>query len=615
MLRLIQTLLRKLSLQTAITLPLSLQITLAIGSIAYLSYRNGQLAVYSLAFQLKDEITSRILHELNSSLSQPHIINQLNANSLTNGNLNLLTGEGETQLWQQVQSFPSMNLVYCATEADGAFLGAGRSGGGSGSEYRIYVANEGNGRISTMYAVDSLGRRGEQVSQVAERVYDPRSRPWYQAATAAGTATWSEIYLDFETWLPTITAALPIYETENLELLGVCAVDFIVSKEISEFLSELFISENGIAFVVNEQGYLIGSSTEDRVIQGRGENTSLIPAIASENPLIRYTTDFLVKTYGSLGQKTEIQGKFYFNNQDFFLQTAWFTDELGLSWMLVLVAPEKDFMEEINDNNVLTLFLSVTALAITIISGWAITRWVTQPLRELSDRAQALSEGNWDSPIELDRSDAIGDLSRAFAKMAQQLREVFFTLEQRVEERSLALIELNQELQRLATLDGLTQLANRRQFDDYLQLQWEAFQHQGKALALVLCDVDYFKPYNDTYGHPAGDRCLQALAHLFREALPPSQGLVARYGGEEFAFILPGVQGEALISLLDTLRRGVANLGIPHQGSPYGVVTISLGAAIAQPYGTPSPQQMLNQADQALYQAKFQGRNRHYVAS
>lgn len=174
-----------------------------------------------------------------------------------------------------------------------------------------------------------------------------------------------------------------------------------------------------------------------------------------------------------------------------------------------------------------------------------------------------------------------------------------------------ALKKANQQLELLANLDGLTEVANRRRFDEYLSQNWQKMKEESSPLSLILCDVDYFKCYNDKYGHQAGDDCLKQIAKAINNAVSNGKNLVARYGGEEFAVILPATNMNGALAVAAAIRRKVALLNMLHedsQVSPY--VTLSMGVASLIPDGTSSAEQLILQADNALYKAKQQGRNR-----
>ncbi|MGA9380474.1 MAG: diguanylate cyclase, partial [Phormidium sp.] len=157
----------------------------------------------------------------------------------------------------------------------------------------------------------------------------------------------------------------------------------------------------------------------------------------------------------------------------------------------------------------------------------------------------------------------------------------------------------------------LTKVANRRHFDDYLNREWRRMIREKKSLALILCDIDHFKLFNDTYGHLAGDSCLQQVADAIRRAVKRPADLVARYGGEEFVVILPNTKTEGALTVAEEMRAHVAELQIIHAASKTSkYVTLSLGVAVTIPSLEFSSQELIRTADLGLYEAKFQGRDR-----
>ena len=170
--------------------------------------------------------------------------------------------------------------------------------------------------------------------------------------------------------------------------------------------------------------------------------------------------------------------------------------------------------------------------------------------------------------------------------------------------------EANTLLKQLSSLDGLTGIANRRHFDEFLDKNWQTLTLKNQEIALILFDIDYFKAYNDTYGHQQGDQCLKILAASVAEKFNHFPNLVARYGGEEFAVVLPGGSLSTALAIAEEIRSLVQNLHLPHIHSdilPY--VTISLGTATLYTANN-KPAALITKADKALYLAKQQGRNR-----
>lgn len=169
----------------------------------------------------------------------------------------------------------------------------------------------------------------------------------------------------------------------------------------------------------------------------------------------------------------------------------------------------------------------------------------------------------------------------------------------------------NERLQKLSTIDGLTGIANRRYFDEALRREWSRGIRNHYPISLILFDIDYFKYYNDYYGHPQGDECLKAIAAKTLETFPRSTDFVARYGGEEFAVILPNTPSDMSEMLATRLREYIAAMRIPHEkSSAHPYVTVSIGVAHLEPTLSVSPDTLIAQADQALYESKNSGRNR-----
>jgi diguanylate cyclase (GGDEF)-like protein/PAS domain S-box-containing protein len=174
-----------------------------------------------------------------------------------------------------------------------------------------------------------------------------------------------------------------------------------------------------------------------------------------------------------------------------------------------------------------------------------------------------------------------------------------------------ALQQANRKLARMATVDGLTQIANRRRFDEGLQTEWPRLVRERKPLALIMCDIDFFKNYNDYFGHQMGDDCLWSVAQAIAEAVRRPADIAARYGGEEFAVILPDTPLKGALHVAEAIRCAVTALQIHHPRSTAAAhVTLSLGVAATVPDRNGSIEMLLQAADSALYQAKSEGRNR-----
>ncbi|KAB2921268.1 MAG: diguanylate cyclase [Dechloromonas sp.] len=168
----------------------------------------------------------------------------------------------------------------------------------------------------------------------------------------------------------------------------------------------------------------------------------------------------------------------------------------------------------------------------------------------------------------------------------------------------------NQELQRLSASDALTGIANRRYFDEHIAREWRRARRNASSLALMMCDVDNFKKFNDTYGHQAGDECLRRVAGAIATSLERGSDVAARYGGEEFVVVLSETTIGGALIVAEKIRHAVHALHIPHSASGSGKVTLSIGLAAAVPELDDPADSLVAAADHALYQAKHNGRDR-----
>ena len=172
----------------------------------------------------------------------------------------------------------------------------------------------------------------------------------------------------------------------------------------------------------------------------------------------------------------------------------------------------------------------------------------------------------------------------------------------------------NQKLQQLASIDSLTQIPNRRSFDEVLEREWKRLEREKAFLSLILCDIDFFKNYNDTYGHQAGDECLKEVAKILDQVAQRPGDLAARYGGEEFALVLPNTNNAGAVYIAEIILSSIRTQKLIHESSQISsYLTVSLGIATIIPQGSSSPKWLIAKADEALYRAKLTGRDRYAI--
>ena len=238
-------------------------------------------------------------------------------------------------------------------------------------------------------------------------------------------------------------------------------------------------------------------------------------------------------------------------------------------------------------------------------------------LKDVDDKTQAFKVGGSDyitKPFQIAEVIVRVESQLKYYNLQAELKAKNLKLEQEIKARQAAeakLLKLNQKLNKLATLDGLTNIANRLCFENFLAKEWLRGKREKFPLSFILCDVDYFKLYNDHFGHQAGDICLKNVAQAISDAIQRPADLVARYGGEEFAVILPRTPAENALQVAEKIRLKVKDLCILHPNSLVrNYVSLSLGVTSIIPDSKYSRNQLLITADKALYQAKKDGRDR-----
>ena len=432
--RLVTRPLSQVPLRTVLIVPFVLQIFAAVGLVGYLSWRNGQKTVNDLAAQLMGEVGDRIQLRLNTYLNTPHQLNQHNQTVLEQGLLSAQDMPGlERFLLGRLNSFESIKYIAWGNE-QGDYVGVTRL---QDNTLSIEAADNSTGFEYHAYTVKPDKHRGELLDVVAP-TYDPRSRPWYQAAVTAGKGAWSSIYVWFDNTKIAIDAVLPVYDQAGT-LLGVLDTPLVLSF-IGDFLRQLDISPSGESFIIERSGLLVASSTLEQPFITHQDGPERIQATDSDDALIQATTQYLAENFGSLSQIDQAQQlTFNLNGQWQFVQLLPFSDHRGLDWLIVVTIPEADFMAQINANNRTTILLCMAALVMATLIGILTARWVTHPILRLNQAAKDIAKGKWDKTVDLNRSDELGGLAQSFNRMANQLRESFATLEQRVEERTAEL--------------------------------------------------------------------------------------------------------------------------------------------------------------------------------
>jgi len=272
----------------------------------------------------------------------------------------------------------------------------------------------------------------------------------------------------------------------------------------------------------------------------------------------------------------------------------------GTQSRLVVSIDESNVTASIN-RDIRTAYLQLLLVCLLVLLGALVAaeKLIIRPIQMMVAMAKRFGQGDWSIRAARNRLPAeFVPLARAFNAMAAQLIE-----------RERELVTTNERLTVIASIDMLSGLANRRGFQSRLDFEWMKAQQHGSELSLLMIDVDHFKLFNDSYGHPEGDVCLTRLGETLAGIAAETMGFAGRYGGEEFCLLVPSTDSKRALEIGETVRATVQNMAMPHCTSHYQTVTVSVGVACAKPNERQQPGDLIEAADAALYAAKHRGRN------
>lgn len=439
-------------LRTILIVPFVLQIGAAVGLTGWLSLDNGQQAVNQVTSQLRNEVAARVKLQLQNYLKTPRLLNQININAISLGYLKVQdTGSLTRQFWSQRSLFDAVivSSIFLGNK-DGEFTGIGYQDDGS---WQIGRAGKSTDGKFYLYTTDSQGNPATLLK--IGKPYDPRQRPWYKSTVSKGKSMWSEIYTDFQYPKLTITLGQPFYDSAGV-LQGVVGVDFVLSH-IGEFLQHIKIGKTGQIFIIERSGLLVATSTPQKPFRVTKKAVQRLKAGELDSPLIRATSDYLTQHFGNLREiKSSQQLNFLIDKKRHFLQVLPFSEGENLDWLIVVVVPESDFMEQINANTRTTIILCLAALGIATALGIFTSKWITKPILRLNAAAKEIALGELNQNVKVEAVYEISTLASSFNQMTRQLRSAFAALEEanselerRVQARTALLQEAEAELRAL----------------------------------------------------------------------------------------------------------------------------------------------------------------------
>jgi len=431
----------KIPLQLVMIVPFVVQIVGAVGIVGYLSFQNGQKAVNKLANTLMDEVSSRIEQNLNNYLEIPHQVNKIKIDAIESGLLNMENlSAWEKYLWRLVQLYPEVNYTIVANK-DGRVRGVDRTENGKLLRLEIDDFTDYN---FTFYNTDEKGDR-TTINQVipnnelgAERRYWYTHQFWYKEGITAKKASWnSAINPSFIEPTLLVVATEPLYDREG-QLQGLMLTSLRLNST-GRFLRSLNIAKTGQAFIIDDRGRLVATSSGEIPFRTQDGKRYMFQATESSNPVTKTTATYLA-THSEIfnNSKKSRHIKFEIDGKRQFLRLLPFRDDKGLNWQVAVVIPESDFMAEINKNTQNTIIMCIATLGLATIVGIFTSRWITKPILRLSQAAQSIASGKLNQNVEEAGLKEVRILVNSFNSMADQLLESFATLETKNEELKIA---------------------------------------------------------------------------------------------------------------------------------------------------------------------------------
>ena len=675
---------RTISLHILITSQLIIQVLGIVGVVGYMSYRSGRESVQFLAERLMTEVGKRVNLYVAQELWLATQINRMNVEQVESGEVHLDDFAAvDRLLWRRMKLFKAVTTIMLG-QADGTFRYIGAPDTSAEGQRRAGFSDPDRPERLYVTLLDDTGNCTELMRVLDP--FHVQERPWYQAAQKTQEPGWTEPFQVGKQPLLTVSAYTPFYDDdrllgvfavnlsfahlqtflENLDICEACRV--VLVDEGGELIAD---SAGGALFQLtdhpDEGGLYWGnfnrlkpSESDDPVIAAAAKRWQQLLTSATVNSNVS-SQDLSASIPPSQNTRSQIlhfqiptpsvsqphHAQFYRTQEQYWLQLISLNpleqSDSYPQWTIAVIVPQTEFMAEITANIRRTVIFCLVALSGAIASGILTSHRLTRSLSQLTQATHALANEDFNQPLPSSRIWEVNSLSTSFRQMLKSLQQAVTIrhnyqrqLEQQIAEKTASLQtelqqrthieeqlrQVNQELKKHAQTDSLTQIANRRQFTAVLESEWQRLQELQAPLSIILFDVDYFKRYNDHYGHPMGDKCLFRLAQASQHCLR-SRDLIARYGGEEFIVLLPDTDRKGAIEVAQRIQASIQSLNMPHATSEVNsVVTVSMGIAYtipqAQDISNPQPSpslanQLISQADQALYHSKMLGRNQFSV--
>ncbi len=504
----------KSSLRRELVIPIAVLVIGVSAAIAWVSLKAGTDAVETLTQRVLLDVVNRINVAADKHLDGALIaLESVAPNPLSvpeeppfPTNAHVL----EQKLWSASGLFMDVNYYVYFGGKDGQFVGVNRI---SKDNVELYL-RELNSNLRQVYQVTKIDDRSKLLRTDQ---FDPRNRPWYQSSMNSDKPVWSKIYSNYVTHVSTITLAKAVFK-EDHEFIGVIATD-VTLIELSRFLRKLEVDQNSVAYIVDEDGYVVATSGVELPEKNERDFPARMLAREMKTPLIGETARQLNFKNLPISQTQHLQTSV--GAVEVAVSRLGFKQ--GLKWTTIVVVPRADFMSGINKGFMQSIAIAIACIIFALTIGLTIVDRVIRDIRKLTAAVKRFGDGEPLTDLKIQRTDEIGILAETFSEMENKLR-----------------------------FDRLTQVANR----EYLFSQINYLQKQAKlklldfdGFTLLFIDLDRFKLVNDSYGHDAGDQVLVIIAARLRAAVRDTDE-VARYGGDEFVLLLKEIKSSIDINIM-----------------------------------------------------------------